>query len=477
MKIKKFFLSLVSIVCVFAIAFGFTACRDDASNSSPLAAPVLLISDSGFLSWAKVENADSYEIYENGISIIIQSENYYEITQTEPGTYVYKVRALSSNKAYSTSSFSNERSYTVYGDKIELQAPVITISEEAVISWEPIDHADGYEIYEDSNLIDTVDSNSYLINSIPGLHVYTVKAISSDPAYSTSKSSAPCVFNVPLRVTIGILFPADYPQEEVTVGLYNGETKVIDKRINATPNDYATVMLLAQDGTYTVKVTDLAADYITGKISVSATNNVGVITIVKEDNVFVLGENTVTIAETYSSVQKAFIATDAGRFTISVDGSKKMSIEINNRTIIDSSKNSEGVFTAKEGELVLINVVASGSDTGEFTFTITEGGEVSGEKQYIKVGRGYGDVENVIEDSGTLYFNVVEPATFTFQFPIMNMFGVTVTFTINGVNYVFDDSTSFINDITFDEGEDIEIEVTVSTPGSYILFVFYSLES
>lgn len=471
MKIKKLFFSLVSVVCAFAIVFALAACNDKGGTIA-LAKPQLYLSGN-LLYWSEVENADSYEVYENDAKIDTVTNTSYTITQTVPGTYTYAIKAISSDKTYSASPFSNERTYTVNAGATKLATPEISISTDAVISWQEVAHADGYDVYEDGVLLATTELTSYIIYSAPGLHAYTVTATSTDNAYTTSNPSDPIVFTVPLRVTIGIEFPANYPEKTLTVGLYSGQTKVAETEIDVEldSGSYGSAMLIAPNGNYEAKVT-AAQGYIANSLRVSSSVRSGIITIIEgsEDDVFSLGENTVTISAAYGSAQKVFIAPSTGRFTVTIDGSKAMSIEVNGNLILDSFEKTSGTFKAEEGDFVIIKVVASGANTGEFKFRIEEGS--TGEAQYVIVGSGYGDIDNVIEDSCTLYFNVLEAATFTFQFPFRDMFGITITFTINDVDYVFDDSTSFMNDITFEAGEDIEIEVTVSAPGSYTFWVF-----
>lgn len=467
MKIKKLFFSLVSVVCAFAIVFALAACNDK-GGSSTLNAPTLSISGN-VLSWNRVTNADSYEVYENNELVSTQvSVSYTIYAGKDEGTYTYAVKAINKSGAYEASKLSETRTFTV----TKLAAPEISISADAIISWEEVPHADGYEVYEDSTMIAALEAfTSYTIQSDPGFHVYTVKATTTDAAYATSDPCSPLGFNVPLRVTIGIEFPASYTEDKVTVALFNGETNVAEVEVEVVAGSYGSAMFIAPDGNYVAKIVELKDGYLASTIRVSASVRQGIIQIIEgsEDDLFTLGQNAVTISESYGGrAQNMFIATYSGKFTVTVDGSKEAVIQVNGNSILDSSEKLTGTFKANEGEFVLIAVVASGADTGEFAFTITEGVE----KQHVNVGSVYGEKSNIIEDSGTLYITITENATYTFQFSMNNMFGVTIKFTVGGKTYTFDDSSSFMNDITFEAGEDIEIAVTVSAPGSYTFYVF-----
>lgn len=476
MKLKKLFLSLVSSVCVLALIFGFSACNNDVEQDgdpTPLAAPVITISEEGVVSWDEVEHADSYEIYEDGSSIKEQAETSYTITTTVGGMHIYKVKAKSSNSAYLDSEFSNQLIYTV---SVQLSTPVITSIEDCVISWQAVEHADGYEVYQDGVLIGTADTTEFFITSAPATHVYTVKATSTADQYTTSEASAPYEYSVPLGVTVGISFPSGYPAGKITVAILNGEEKVAEKEVDAVPGGYGSVSFYVPDGSYVAKVVSIENGYIASHLNVSSSVRQGVLTIIEgsEDDMFTLGENTVTISDNYGgTVRKVFRATKSGRFTIIVDESKEMTIEANGSEVLSSSEKLSGTFIAQEGDFVIISVIASGADSGEFKFTITEG--IGGEKQYLTIGTGYGDRENTILYSGTYYINVSASGNYTFNFVGKQLFeaGAVITIKINGVSYTCN-SENYFYDFALAAGEDIEVEINLSveTVSGFALFVY-----
>lgn len=485
MKLKKLFCSLLSLVCVLAIVFGLAACNNEQNNGSvdptPLNAPVINMSADGVITWDAVEHADSYEIYEDGSSVKEQAETSYTITTTEGGMHIYKVKAKSSNSAYLDSEFSNQMIYTI---SMQLATPVITSIEDCVIRWDAVDYADGYDVYEDDIFIGSVNTTFFVITSAPATHVYTVKATSEAVEYMTSEASAPYEYNVPLSITVGISFPDSYPAGKITVALFNGEEKVVERQVDVVPGSYGSASFFVPNGSYVAKVVSLADGYIASRLNVSSSARQGIITIIagSVEDTFTLGENTVTINENYGGhVQKVFIATKSGKFTVTVDGSKETVIEVNSRQILDSSENTKGTFTAQEGDFVIINVVASGKEIGEFKFTIIEGTNVSGEKQYLVVGTGYGDRENTIEDSGTYYINVTKSDRYTFNFvgKQLHEAKATITIRVNGKSYKLDDEICFC-DIALMAGVDIKIEIDISvetletldTLSGFALFVY-----
>ena len=122
MRVKKLFLQLVGIFCAVLTVFTLSACNSDTQDGdgtdnkpaapTALSAPVITLADN-VISWQAVDNADSYEIYENGESVKTQTQTSYTVTRTVVGAYVYKVKALSSDTAYTASPFSNEETYIV----------------------------------------------------------------------------------------------------------------------------------------------------------------------------------------------------------------------------------------------------------------------------------------------------------------------------------------------------------------------------
>lgn len=90
-----------------------------APQATPLAAPVIELTEDT-LSWTAVEHATGYEIYRGDTKVTTVTATTYKITDTEEGSYVYTVKAISSDtEHYSTSPASNSKTYTV-------AAPAIT---------------------------------------------------------------------------------------------------------------------------------------------------------------------------------------------------------------------------------------------------------------------------------------------------------------------------------------------------------------
>lgn len=175
-------------------------------NKTQLAAPQLsLDEDTKTISWTAVENADGYEVYENGELVSSQAETTYTITHTETGMYNYAVKATTTNADYSESELSDEVSYII---SEKLATPQITLDEATkTISWTAVEHADYYVIYEDGYVTKQHwDSTSYEIEqTIVGVHEYCILArnnnanvyLNSDKSNVVSYEIKPTVLATP----------------------------------------------------------------------------------------------------------------------------------------------------------------------------------------------------------------------------------------------------------------------------------------
>ena len=188
MKTKKKF-SLILFISMFmlCVIFSLTACGKGENAPVALSAPQIEIAEN-IISWTAVDNADGYEVYENGSKIKSQAETTYTITQSVPGTYSYTVKATSNDSNYTQSPLSNAVEYTV--SAIQLAAPVLT-RQDKTISWGAVENASGYEVYENGELVSSQTQTGYTIEkTAAGEYKYAVKAVSSDTKYTESQLSA-----------------------------------------------------------------------------------------------------------------------------------------------------------------------------------------------------------------------------------------------------------------------------------------------
>lgn len=121
MKKHRFLSVVFSLVLGLILSLGIVvsaACtkkeepQDPGTTTEELAAPVITLTNN-VLSWAAVDHADGYEIFEGDTSVKTQSQTSYTIEKTEPGSYTYTVKATSTDEHYTTSKASNAQTYVV----------------------------------------------------------------------------------------------------------------------------------------------------------------------------------------------------------------------------------------------------------------------------------------------------------------------------------------------------------------------------
>ena len=127
MKIfNKFFKSLVATSLAATLVFA-AACSpanngngsnsgDNGQTTNPgttkLDTPTLTISGNT-LSWNAVAHATEYKIYMNEVLEETVTTTSYSIPHTSEGTYVYKIKSVSSDSNYSASEFSNTKTFII----------------------------------------------------------------------------------------------------------------------------------------------------------------------------------------------------------------------------------------------------------------------------------------------------------------------------------------------------------------------------
>ena len=168
------------------------------------------------------KTANVYDIYLNDEFYISVTSPSYTFSLPE-GSYVTKVKAYrddnipNANPMYIESDFSTDIEFG------QLGTPVITISDNT-ISWQPVENAVQYEVYDYDTLLITISDTSYsLESSSPRAFSIRVKAISSTPetlldsaysntiAYYITKLSNPTIQLVDTStISITPVLNADY---------------------------------------------------------------------------------------------------------------------------------------------------------------------------------------------------------------------------------------------------------------------------
>lgn len=163
-----------------------------------LSTPVV-VADENVFSWDAVENAASYEVFVDGVSVGIQTELNYVLNATEYKVYRISVKAIAGSDRFSDSDISSEAVYEKV--KPTLSVPVLSV-DGSTVSWEANPDAASYKVYADGVVIATVEETSYTFTE-PGTYSVQVSAIASDPdSYADSGLSD--------AVKVTVLAPIDF---------------------------------------------------------------------------------------------------------------------------------------------------------------------------------------------------------------------------------------------------------------------------
>ena len=207
-----------------------------------LDAPVA-IKESNVVKWTTVENATGYEIYLNGELLKVLLTNEYTFDKTEPGTYTYTVKAISTNLSYTTSDMSNEVTFVIEEqvEMVKLATPVVTLTG-TTVTWEAVEHADRYFVYVNGELIEIVTTPTYTYEeALYGEYSITVTAVSNDNAhYLTSDVSEPATFYKPIQDTdLDLSKPVSmFSLNWKTIPTFDESGKLVKGSLFGTISDY-----------------------------------------------------------------------------------------------------------------------------------------------------------------------------------------------------------------------------------------------
>ena len=371
-----------------------------------------------FLVWTAVDNAEAYDIYEDGKRIFsTNAERRFQLTIEMPGTHNYQVRAVARGLDYMSGELSESAEYVIP-----------TNDEENFVI--------GFNIPNGFSADTQLTVGLFTINSSNGLP-------QSKVGEQTVKASETATIVAPNNVYYMAKITGEPPKTGespetggLPTGCYASECRVYAGNTFGTINIYSMTtsrLLVTGENSFT------ASAHVQG----STTD----------------GPNEVGVTQTGF----VFVAQKAGKYTISTQETKPMIINLNGIPVIEISQGGGRnvyTFTADANEAIEISVV--GGEVGRFVYTISEGAQ----KQYIEVCEGYGmGAANAIFDGEThttRYMNVDRTRKYTFFFTTPTMSNTRfVIITINGVQYEFD-GISCSQNILIEAGTDIEITIDMS---------------
>ncbi len=159
--------------------------------STPANVNVNVYNNSAFVvGWDYVSGAENYEVSLDN-SIYTTSANMYTFSDLSPNNpYTVKVRAINS------SGFSEWSTEIVKYTLLDTPTNLVTTTASSIsvgLTWDAVSGATGYEIYRDSTLVGTADSNTFIDNGVSANLRYKYKVKAFNDTGNVSVFSAECI--------------------------------------------------------------------------------------------------------------------------------------------------------------------------------------------------------------------------------------------------------------------------------------------
>lgn len=158
-----------------------------------LSAPTEITEHNGVISWKAVENADKYVVTLNDVTVKETSENSLSVKYQVSGVTNIKIKAVSAKENILDSAVA-ETTLTI--EKYTLPAPQNVVVTGKTLTFDAVEGATEYEIYQNGQIIATVSATEYAVTNeqFEAGGYIEVKAIS--PHATASKFSDKAMINI-----------------------------------------------------------------------------------------------------------------------------------------------------------------------------------------------------------------------------------------------------------------------------------------
>ena len=193
------------------------------------------------LTWDEMDGAKSYKIYwsKGNPAIATVTENTYLVQDLEPyGYYGFQVSAVYNKK-------TSDKSQLVYLHTLDLPVttPTNVIAEATSttsisLTWNVVENALSYNVYNGENLIANVAGTSYVVNNLDSYtdYCYTVTAVRNETETDKSASACAKTFDLPITTPTNVIAEAtsttsisltwNVVENALSYNVYNGENLV-----------------------------------------------------------------------------------------------------------------------------------------------------------------------------------------------------------------------------------------------------------
>ena len=160
----------------------FSSQEKSVTYSTSLQTIIIEGASDGTGSYAYTEKSEKNASNNNDTNYIsIEGTTITLLASTPAGTYTYIVTATDNN-----SGKTKDATITITVDKVNMEAPTVSINTEGIVTWNDITEATSYEISFDNSTWTTATSGSKSVNmSSAGTKTAYVRAVTTNPNYNT----------------------------------------------------------------------------------------------------------------------------------------------------------------------------------------------------------------------------------------------------------------------------------------------------
>ena len=160
------------------------------------------------LTWNAVENALSYNVYNGGIMIANVIENTYIVNELNYYTdYCFTVTAVRNETETAKSELACAKTFDLpITMPVNLTATPINTSS-IILTWNVVENALSYNVYQDNSLIANVASNMYSANDLESYteYCFTVTAVRNETESDKSEEVCAKTFDLPMATPEGLV--------------------------------------------------------------------------------------------------------------------------------------------------------------------------------------------------------------------------------------------------------------------------------
>ena len=198
------------------------------------------------LTWDAVENALSYNIYKGATKVKNVTDNNCVIDYLNSYTdYCYTVTAVRNKTETSKSESACAKTFDLPIETPENVIAEATSTTSILLTWNAVENALSYNVYNGENLVANVTGTSYVVNNLDYYtdYCYTVTAVRNETETSKSESACAKTFDLPIETPENVIAEAtsttsisltwDAVGNALSYNVYNGENLIANVTVTS----------------------------------------------------------------------------------------------------------------------------------------------------------------------------------------------------------------------------------------------------